>query len=77
VGYTSEVGSFGVHSIAPPRLNRIQSDGAILWVLQCKEDDDDAEGITCIQSSGQDNYRKPSAWSEFVGLVGKLITVIL
>jgi hypothetical protein len=67
IRYTSVVGSFYVHSIAPPRLNRVQADGTILRVLQCEEDDEGADCIAGIQTSGQDNYRKSNAWSEYVG----------
>jgi hypothetical protein len=53
VRHTNVIESFGVHSIAPPCLNRVQPDSAILRVLQSEEDEKDADGITGIQSSGQ------------------------
>jgi hypothetical protein len=39
VWHTNVVGSFGVHSIAPPCLNCVEPDRPILRVLKSKEDD--------------------------------------
>jgi hypothetical protein len=50
VRHTSVVGSFGVHSIAPPCLNRVEPDRPILRVLKNKEDDEGADGIARFQS---------------------------
>jgi hypothetical protein len=43
-----------VNSIAPPFLNAVQANRAIFRILQSKEDDEETECITCIQSSAQD-----------------------
>ena len=51
VRHTSVVGSLGVHSIAPPCLNRVEPDRPILRVLKSKEDDEGADAIARIQSS--------------------------
>ena len=42
-----------VNSITPPILNAVQANRAIFRVLQSKEDDEDTECITYIQSSVQ------------------------
>lgn len=43
----------GVNGIAPPCLNAIQADLAIVRVLQSKENNEDTDLIPRIQSSGQ------------------------
>ena len=52
-GYTCIIGRFRVDSITPPFLNTVQANRAIFRVLQSKEDDEDTECITGIQSSRQ------------------------
>ena len=42
-----------VNSITPPFLNAVQANRAIFGVLQSKEDDEDTDCITCIQSIAQ------------------------
>ena len=39
--------------IAPPCLNYAQPNRAVLWVLKCEEDDMNTDGISRLQSSGQ------------------------
>jgi hypothetical protein len=52
-GHSRIVCRLHVDGIAPPFLNAVQANRAILRVLQSKEDDEDTEYITYIQSSGQ------------------------
>lgn len=56
VGHARKVGRLGINRIAPPRLNGVQRDRAVLRVLQSKEDDDETDSITRIQSSRQHIY---------------------
>ena len=48
VCHPGKVGRLGIDNITPPRLNALQANCAILWVLQSKEDDDDTDGIADI-----------------------------
>ena len=57
VWHAKVVGSFGVDSIAPPCLNVVQANRTTLRILQGKEDEEAADGITGVQTSGQNIYR--------------------
>ena len=50
-GHSRIVCRLPVNSITPPILNAVQANRAIFRVLQSKEDDEDTECISCIQSS--------------------------
>ena len=49
---TGSVGRVQVYSIAPPLLDSVEADGAIVRVLKSEEDENNTESITRIQSSG-------------------------
>jgi hypothetical protein len=55
IRHTTVVHSADVHSMAPPRPNRVQANRTILGVLEREENDDgnrDTDSITHIQSTG-------------------------
>ncbi len=51
-----EVVRIRVHGVAPPCLDAVKADGAIIRVLKGEEDDDQTDGVTRVQSSGQHIY---------------------
>jgi len=53
VWHAREVRCFGIDGVAPPRQNRVLADRAVLGVLQSKEDEDETDGITRVQTSRQ------------------------
>jgi hypothetical protein len=58
-GHSPIVCRLHVNSITPPFLNAVQANRAIFRVLQSKEDDEDADSITCVQSNRQHIYSNP------------------
>jgi hypothetical protein len=49
-GYGVVVRGLRIHSVAPPCLDRVCTNRAILRVLEAEEDDDDAEGESRVES---------------------------
>jgi len=54
VWHALKVCCFGIDGVAPPGQNRVLADRTVLGVLQSKEDEEDTDGITGVQSSRQD-----------------------
>ena len=47
-----KISRFCVHSVAPPSLDSVEANAAILGVLKSEEDEDHANRVTRIQRSG-------------------------
>ena len=53
VWHARKVCRFGIDGVAPPRQDRVLADRTVLGVLQSKEDEDETDGITRVQTSRQ------------------------
>ncbi len=71
VGNALEVARVHVHHVAPPCLDAVEANGAILRVLKSEEDDDQTDSETCIQTSGQHIYHKSKCVRKLAGIKNK------